>query len=135
MGEAVNGAEEGRGDPLHLFFCRGLGRHLPSPGRSGEDAARKMWPWGGSEERGRGVTTNSPHTRLGPKRVILGSFGRSRPRGHVCMFSNSQAPCRVTLLPPTVPLMVPPLLTGRPEPSFLFGEGLGDLGCLGRDAK
>ena len=97
-GEAVNGAEEGRGDPLDLFSAGVVGGHLPSPGgRSGEDAASKMWRWlggggGGPGRRGRGVTTGFLHTRLGPKRIILGSLGKSRPLGQVCLFSDSQAP-------------------------------------------
>ena len=42
----MNGAEEGRGDPLDLFSAGVVGGHLPSPGgRSGEDAASKMWRW------------------------------------------------------------------------------------------
>lgn len=51
------------------------------------------WGWGGGPgRRGRGVTTGFLHTRLGPKRVILGSLGKSRLRGQVCLFSDSQAP-------------------------------------------
>ena len=38
------------------------------------------------------MTTGFPCTRLGPKRVILGSLGKSRHRGQVCLFSDSQAP-------------------------------------------
>lgn len=36
-------------------------------------------------------------------------------------------PGLVTLRLPAAPLLVPPLLTGRPDPSFLFEDGLEDL--------
>lgn len=71
-GEAANGAEEGRGDPLDLFSAGVLGGHLPSPGgRSGEDAASKMWRWLGvggrsREKRPRG-DYRLPTYQIGPE--------------------------------------------------------------------
>lgn len=46
----------------------------------------------GEGQRGRGVSTGSPRSTWSPKQVILGLFGRNRPRDHVSMFSDSQVP-------------------------------------------
>lgn len=106
----MNEAEEGRGDPVHLFFSRGLGRHLPSPRRPVKTAARTMWQWG--RERGRGVRTGSPHPTLGPSGSSLGHSVESALAVTSICFLILRPPGRVTLLPPAVPLTVPPLLTG-----------------------
>lgn len=139
-GETVNGAEEGRGDPLDLFSAGVLGGHLPSPGgRSGEDAASKMWRWLGvggrsREERPRG-DYRLPTYQIGPEAGHPWVTRQKPPSRSGLCFLIPRPPGRVILLPPTVPLMVPPLLTGRPQPSFLFGEGEGDFGCLGEGTE
>lgn len=63
------------------------------PGVRVTTAGRALWQWG-EGERGRGARTDSLHSTLGRKRIILGSLGRNRPQGPVYKFSDSQAPWR-----------------------------------------
>lgn len=71
---------------------------------------------------------------LGRKQIILGSLGRNPPQGHVHKFSDSQAPGRhhsPATCSSSNGSAIANAETGRPDHSFLFGEGPRDLGCPG----
>ena len=86
------------------------------------------------EERPRG-DYRLPTYQIGPEAGHPWVTRQKPPSRSGLCFLIPRPPGRVILLPPTVPLMVPPLLTGRPQPSFLFGEGKGDFGCPGEGTE
>lgn len=63
------------------------------------------------------------HTRLGPKQVICLGHSAKAALAVRSLFSDSQAPWPRHPSAAYSSSNVPPLLTGRPQPSFLFGEG------------
>lgn len=88
----------------------------------------------GEGERPRGENRlSAPH--IGPERVILGSFSRKRPRRHVYMFSDSQAPWPRHSAAACGSSNGSAIAHGRLDPSFLLGEGLGDQGCPGMSCR
>lgn len=108
-------------------------------GRVKTQRARCGGGWGreggrSREERPRG-DYRLPTYQIGPEAGHPWVTRQKPPSRSGLCFLIPRPPGRVILLPPTVPLMVPPLLTGRPQPSFLFGEGKGDFGCPGEGTE
>lgn len=102
-----------------LFFGRGLGRHLPSPWRRGEDRSQDYVAARGGTERLWGET-GFWHPRSGPSGSSLGHLAETTHRTLSICFLIPRPPGLGALRLRAAPSVGPPLLPGRPDPSFLF---------------